>query len=108
MYAMGAATTTTAMRTVDVQKRSTAREPVACSRTLGDAIRFFHSQDAQEKAREHRLYAERQQHGGRDDLAHRESRIQVAEADCTPAQNRHDDAENAGGKHQPTDGQAGL
>ena len=35
----------------------------------------FESQDAQEKAREYRLHADREQHGGRDDLAHGQARI---------------------------------
>jgi hypothetical protein len=35
----------------------------------------FESQDAKEKAGEYRLHAERQQHGGRDDLAHGQARI---------------------------------
>ena len=35
----------------------------------------FESQDAQEKARKYSLHTEREQHGGRDDLAHGQARI---------------------------------
>ena len=54
---------------------------------LRDAVGFVvDAEDAQEKAREDRLHAEREQDGGGDDFAHGEARIQEAKPLGAPAQ----------------------
>src|SRR5207249_10997090 len=80
-----------ALRWLETQRRVDPPLPLAAAlHVVWLAVLGLETQDAQEKAREHGLHAESQQHRSRYDLAHGQARVEGPEVDRAPRHHRRD------------------